>query len=100
MFTLVAALQQKGALNIPEVSLRNPTSIAQLAGQPIWLRGTLAVMAGNLVEAAALDRAEEILVVAVHRDGNRPHEVRRSKTAARRGYWGTRTVGVRTLRHL
>lgn len=62
LFALAAALQQRGALNLPEVSLRNPRSIAQLAGQTIWLLGTAAVMAGNLFEAAALDRGRLVIV--------------------------------------
>lgn len=33
LFALAAALQQKGALGLPEISLRHPSSLARLAGQ-------------------------------------------------------------------
>ena len=56
LFALAAALQQKGALNLPEISLRDPKSFARLAGQTMWLLGTLALFAGYLFQAAALDR--------------------------------------------
>jgi drug/metabolite transporter (DMT)-like permease len=55
LFALAAALQQKGALNLPEVSL-NPKTLVQLAGQTMWLLGTVALLTGYLVQAAALDR--------------------------------------------
>jgi drug/metabolite transporter (DMT)-like permease len=56
LFALAAALQQKGALHLPEVSLRSPKSIALLAAQRMWLIGTIALLAGYLFQAAALDR--------------------------------------------
>jgi hypothetical protein len=46
LFALAAALQQKGALNLPEISLRHPESLARLVGQTMWLVGTLALFAG------------------------------------------------------
>jgi drug/metabolite transporter (DMT)-like permease len=61
-FALAAALQQKGALNIPEISLRHPASLARLLGQTMWLIGTLALFAGYLFQAAALDRGRLAIV--------------------------------------
>jgi drug/metabolite transporter (DMT)-like permease len=56
LFALAAALQQKGALELGEVSLRSPKSLALLAGQTMWLLGTLALLTGYVFQAAALDR--------------------------------------------
>jgi drug/metabolite transporter (DMT)-like permease len=56
LFALAAALQQKGALELGEVSLRAPKSLALLVGQRMWLVGTLALLAGYVFQAAALDR--------------------------------------------
>ena len=56
LFALAATLQQKGALGLPEISLRHPDSLARLAGQTMWLLGTAALLSGYLVQAAALDR--------------------------------------------
>ena len=61
-FALAAALQQKGALNLPEISLRHPTSLARLVGQTMWLIGTLTLFAGYLFQAAALDRGRLAIV--------------------------------------
>jgi drug/metabolite transporter (DMT)-like permease len=61
-FALAAALQQKGALNLPEISLRHPASLARLIGQTMWLIGTLALFAGYLFQAAALDRGRLAIV--------------------------------------
>ena len=62
LFALAAALQQKGALNLPEISIRHPESLARLAGQTMWLAGTLALLAGYLFQAAALDRGRLALI--------------------------------------
>jgi drug/metabolite transporter (DMT)-like permease len=56
LFALAAALQQKGALGLPEISLRHPSSLARLAAQTTWLAGTLALLTGYVFQAAALDR--------------------------------------------
>ncbi len=56
LFALAATLQQKGALNLPTVSLAQPTSLLRLVGQSTWLIGTLVLLAGYLFQAAALDR--------------------------------------------
>ena len=56
LFAVAATLQQKGALNLPTISLAHPTSIVRLAGQTTWLLGTLALFAGYLFQAGALDR--------------------------------------------
>jgi drug/metabolite transporter (DMT)-like permease len=56
LFALAAALQQKGALNLPTVSLAQPMSLVRLVGQTMWLLGTLALFAGYLFQAGALDR--------------------------------------------
>jgi drug/metabolite transporter (DMT)-like permease len=69
-FALAATLQQKGALNLPEISLRHPASLGRLAGQTMWLAGTAVLLAGYVVQAAALDRGrlaivQPLLVVTV-----------------------------------
>ncbi len=56
LFALAATLQQKGALNLPSISLAHPMSLVRLAGQTMWLVGTLALLTGYLFQAAALDR--------------------------------------------
>ena len=56
LFALAATLQQKGALNLPTISLANPMSLVRLAGQTTWLLGTLALFTGYLFQAGALDR--------------------------------------------
>lgn len=62
LFALAATLQQKGALGLPEISLRHPASLARLAGQTMWLVGTAALLAGYLVQAAALDRGRLAII--------------------------------------
>lgn len=62
LFALAAALQQKGALNLPVVSLRRPASLVRLIGQPVWLVGTLALLAGYGLQAAALDRGRLTII--------------------------------------
>jgi len=70
LFALAAALQQKGALNLPAISLARPSSLLRLAGQTMWLVGTLALLSGYVFQAAALDRGrlaiiQPLLVVTV-----------------------------------
>ena len=55
-FALAATLQQKGALNLPTISLAEPMSLVRLLGEKVWLLGTLALFAGYLFQAGALDR--------------------------------------------
>ena len=55
-FALAATLQQKGALNLPTISLGDPKSLARLAGNVTWLIGTLVLLTGYLFQAGALDR--------------------------------------------
>jgi drug/metabolite transporter (DMT)-like permease len=62
LFALAAALQQKGALNLPEVSLRSPASLARLVGQTMWLVGTVALLVGYVFQAAALDRGRLAII--------------------------------------
>jgi drug/metabolite transporter (DMT)-like permease len=62
LFALAATLQQKGALNLPEISLRHPESLARLVGQTMWLLGTLALLAGYGFQAAALDRGRLVII--------------------------------------
>lgn len=62
LFALAAALQQKGALGLPEISLRHPASLARLAGRTTWLVGTLALFTGYAVQAAALDRGRLTII--------------------------------------
>ena len=56
LFALAAALQQKGALNLPTISLADPNSFVRLLGEKMWLFGTLALFSGYAFQAAALDR--------------------------------------------
>jgi drug/metabolite transporter (DMT)-like permease len=56
LFALAAALQQKGSLNLPTISLAHPISLVRLVGERVWLLGTLALFIGYLVQAGALDR--------------------------------------------
>jgi drug/metabolite transporter (DMT)-like permease len=56
LFALAAALQQKGALNLPTISLADPKSFVRLLGEKMWLIGTLALFSGYAFQAAALDR--------------------------------------------
>ena len=56
LFALAAALQQKGALNLPTISLADPKSLVRLLGQTWWLFGTLALLTGYVFQAGALDR--------------------------------------------
>jgi drug/metabolite transporter (DMT)-like permease len=62
LFALAATLQQKGALNLPEISLRRPESLVRLAGQTIWLLGTVALLTGYVFQAAALDRGRLAII--------------------------------------
>ena len=62
LFALAAALQQKGALNLPEISLRDPASLARLAAQRMWLVGTVALLVGYVFQAAALDRGRLAII--------------------------------------
>jgi drug/metabolite transporter (DMT)-like permease len=62
LFALAATLQQKGALNLPEISLRHPASLARLVGQTMWLVGTLALFTGYAFQAAALDRGRLVII--------------------------------------
>ena len=62
LFALAAALQQKGALGLPEISLRHPSSLARLAGRTTWLAGTAALFACYLFQAAALDRGRLTII--------------------------------------
>jgi drug/metabolite transporter (DMT)-like permease len=56
LFALAATLQQKGALNLPTISLADPMSLVRLVGQTTWLLGTIALFVGYLFQAGALDR--------------------------------------------
>ena len=62
LFALAATLQQRGALNLDEVSLRHPMSLVLLATQKWWLLGTVALFIGYLAQAAALDRGRLAIV--------------------------------------
>ena len=62
LFALAAALQQKGALNLPTVSLADPKSLARLAVQTMWLLGTVALVTGYVFQAAALDRGRLAII--------------------------------------
>src|SRR4249920_1518268 len=62
LFALAAALQQKGALNLPTVSLAQPMSLVRLVGQTMWLLGTVALLTGYLFQAGALDRGRLAII--------------------------------------
>ena len=62
LFALAATLQQKGALNLPKVSLAEPSSLLKLVGQTMWLFGTVAMLTGYVVQAVALDRGQVSIV--------------------------------------
>jgi drug/metabolite transporter (DMT)-like permease len=55
-FALAATLQQRGALNLPTISLADPMSLLRLVGQRAWLLGTLVLACGYVCQAGALDR--------------------------------------------
>ena len=61
-FALAAALQQKGALNLPQISLRHPASLTRLLGQTMWLAGTAVLFTGYVFQAAALDRGRLAII--------------------------------------
>jgi hypothetical protein len=72
LFAVAAALQQKGALNLPELSLRSPASLGRLIGETTWLVGTTALLVGYVLQAGALDRGrlaiiQPLLVMTVRR---------------------------------
>jgi drug/metabolite transporter (DMT)-like permease len=62
LFALAATLQQKGALNLPEITLRHPSSLVRLAAQTIWLAGTITLLTGYAFQAAALDRGRLAII--------------------------------------
>ena len=62
LFALAATLQQKGALNLPTISLAKPSSLLRLVGQTMWLVGTLALLTGYVFQAAALDRGRLAII--------------------------------------
>jgi drug/metabolite transporter (DMT)-like permease len=62
LFALAAALQQKGALDLPELSFKHPESFARLAGETMWLAGTAALLTGYVFQAAALDRGRLAII--------------------------------------
>ena len=62
LFALAAALQQKGAIGLPQISVRHPSSLARLAEQTMWLLGTAALLGGYALQAAALDRGRLAII--------------------------------------
>ena len=62
LFALAATLQQKGALELGGFSLGSPESLLRLVRQTAWLVGTVALLAGYLFQAAALDRGRLSIV--------------------------------------
>jgi drug/metabolite transporter (DMT)-like permease len=62
LFALAAALQQKGSLDLPTISLAEPSSLLRLAGQTTWLVGTLALLTGYVFQAAALDHGRLAII--------------------------------------
>jgi drug/metabolite transporter (DMT)-like permease len=61
-FALAATLQQRGALNLPTISLADPKSLLRLAGNVTWLGGTLVLFTGYLFQAGALDRGRLVVI--------------------------------------
>ena len=61
-FALAATLQQRGALNLPTISLADPKSLVRLAGNVTWLVGTLVLVTGYLFQAGALDRGRLVVI--------------------------------------
>jgi uncharacterized membrane protein len=61
-FGLAAVLQQRGALKLPKLSLKEPSSLLELLRQRLWLLGTLALFVGFAVQAAALDRGRIVVI--------------------------------------
>ena len=53
-FALAATLQQKGALDLGDVSLGSPASLLKLARQTWWLLGTVALLVAYVFQAVAL----------------------------------------------
>jgi len=62
LFALAATLQQKGALELGGISLGSPASLLRLVRQTAWLVGTVALLAGYLFQAGALDRGRLSIV--------------------------------------
>ena len=62
LFALAATLQQKGAVGLPTLSLAEPSSLLKLLGQTMWLIGTVSMLTGYVVQAAALDRGQVSIV--------------------------------------
>jgi len=62
LFAVAATLQQKGALNEGEVTLRRPGSLVRLLRQTWWLLGTAALVLGWGFQAAALDRGRVAII--------------------------------------
>jgi hypothetical protein len=58
LFALAPVLHQKGSLNLPTISLAHAMSLVRLVGEKMWLPGTLALFAGHLFQAGALDRGD------------------------------------------
>jgi hypothetical protein len=58
LFALAAVLQQKGSLNRPTISVAHAMSLVPIVGGKVWLPGTLALFAGSLLQAGALDRRD------------------------------------------
>jgi drug/metabolite transporter (DMT)-like permease len=64
LFAVAATLQQKGALTlgVGEVSMGSPKSLLRLAEQRMWLAGSVALLVGYVVQAAALDRGRLAII--------------------------------------
>jgi drug/metabolite transporter (DMT)-like permease len=61
-FALAATLQQRGSLNLPTISLADPTSLVRLATNVTWLVGTVILFTGYLFQAGALDRGRLVVI--------------------------------------
>ena len=55
LVALAAVLHQKGSLNLPTILLAHAMSLVPIVGGKVWLPGTLALFAGSLLQAGALD---------------------------------------------
>ena len=62
MFALSTVLQQRGTLQVPELSFRHPGSLLQLVLRPVWLLALGIMALGWVLQAAALDSGRVAIV--------------------------------------
>jgi drug/metabolite transporter (DMT)-like permease len=62
VFALSTVLQQRGTLQVPELSFRHPGSLVQLVLRPVWLLALGIMALGWVLQAAALDSGRVAIV--------------------------------------